>query len=426
MAHSRREAPPFDQGIFLLHLNKGRDALRAGGIATARAELQTALSIRPDDEDVRNLLSLVCFKAGDFEEAEKLTRRLVAENPDSAVLHSNLGIILVKTGAIDEAETELRRAIELKPDHPKSHLYLGFVYRQKRKLGLALEHFGFAGAEKLVAELQDQLRRSTRSSGEVKTALTLGGASAAPSGMAKPQSTTAKLFIPAEFRTPSPAKAEPPPERAESRHAEPRPPEAPAARAKSEPAPKLFRVRDNGTVEITFEGDVLVRRGTVASYGGRIAFSADPRLAGTRAEPLLKASGKGSIFLADRGRKPILVELNEEFFSAEGSRILAIGPTLSFRYEPIHDFPRRRRVDVLKIYGKGGLVLSPARPSFSIPVSAEFPLNVSSRDLVGWSGNLVPSVLPDRFLDEVMLPDSEDPPKIRFEGEGTVLTESPA
>ena len=414
MAHSRREAPPFDQGIFLLHLNKGRDALRNGSVATARTELQTALSIRPDDEDVRNLLSVVCFKAGDFDEAEKLTRRLVAENPESAVLHSNLGIILVKTGSLDQAEAELCRAIELKPDHAKSHLYLGFVYRQKRKLGLALEHFGYAGADKLVAELQGQLKRSSRESGELRASSVLGPSSPTPS-------TTAKLFIPREFRSGAAAAAPPPPPAPA-----PHPAEPPAEKRAGEPAPKLFRVRDNGTVEITFEGDVLVRRGTVASYGGRITFAADPRLAGTRAENLLRASGRGSIFVADPGRRPILVELNDEFFSAEGSRILAIGPTLSFRYEPIHDFPRRRRVDVLKIFGRGGLVLSPAHASFSIPVSPDYPLNVSSRDLVGWSGNLVPSVLPDRFLDEVMLPDGDDPPKIRFEGEGTVLTESPA
>ncbi|HKB71839.1 MAG TPA: tetratricopeptide repeat protein [Thermoanaerobaculia bacterium] len=411
MAHSRREAPPFDQGIFLLHRNKGREALRNGSVATARAELQTALSIRPGDEDVRNLLSVVYFKAGEFEEAEKLTRLLVAENPDSPVLRSNLGIIHVKTGALDEAEAELRRAIELKPDHAKSHLYLGFVYRQKRKLGLALEHFGFAGADRLVAELQEELRRSSRESGDVRAAMR-------KEGPLPNESTTAKLVIPAEFRSPAAAVPKAPPLAAAP--AVPAPPGRPA------PAARLFRIRDNGTVEITFEGEVLVRRGTVASYGGRIAFGPDPRLAGTRAEALLRASGKGSIFLADRGRKPMLVELDDEFFSAEGSRILAIGPTLSFRYEPIHDFPRRRRVDVLKIFGRGGLVLSPARASFSIPVSGEFPLNVSSRDLVGWSGNLVPSVLPDRFLDEVMLPDSDDPPKIRFEGEGTVFTESPA
>ncbi|HWC64953.1 MAG TPA: tetratricopeptide repeat protein [Thermoanaerobaculia bacterium] len=422
MAHSRREAPPFDQGIFLLHLNKGREALRSGNVSTARAELRTALSIRPGDEDVSNLLSVVYFRAGEFDEAEKITRVLVAENPDSAVLHSNLGIIHVKTGALDEAEAELRRAIELKPDHAKSHLYLGFVYRQKRKLGLALEHFGYAGADRLVAELQEELRRSSRESAEGRAAVRVDGAPA--------ESTTAKLVIPAEFRSSSAAAPKP----AATARTGPIPVARPAPVPAAPPAPtlpsgppaRLFRIRDNGTVEITFEGEVLVRRGTVASYGGRIAFAADPRLAGTRAEALLRATGKGSIFLADRGRKPILVELDDEFFSAEGSRILAIGPTLSFRYEPIHDFPRRRRVDVLKIFGKGGLVLSPARASFSIPVSADFPLNVSSRDLVGWSGNLVPSVLPDRFLDEVMLPDSEDPPKIRFEGEGTVFTESPA
>ena len=78
------------------------------------------------------------------------------------------------------------------------------------------------------------------------------------------------------------------------------------------------------------------------------------------------------------------------------------------------------------MYGRGEVVLSMARETLSIPVAADFPLNVSSRDLVGWTGNLVPSVLPDRFHNEDMLPDIEDPPKIRFEGEGTVLTEAPA
>jgi hypothetical protein len=400
VAHTRYDAPPFDQGLFLLHLNKGREALRLGNTALARTELELAQAIRPDDEDVLNLLSVVYFKAGEMEPAEKITRRLVAENAESAVLHSNLGVILVKRGALEDAEVSLRRAIELRPDHSKSHLYLGFIYRQSGKLGLALEHFRFAGAEKLVAELGDQLRRSTRDSGELRTMA---------EGDAPPKSTTAKLVIPKEFRATAPA----------------RPASAEATRPEDRGA-RLFRVREHGAVEINFRGEVLVRRGTVASYGGRIGFASDPKLEGTKAEPLLRASGQGTIFLADRGRRPMLIELKNEFFSAEGSRILAIGPTLSFRYEPVHDFPRRRRVDVLRIFGRGSLVLSPARDTFSIPVSSEFPLNVSSRDLIGWTGNLVPSVLPDRFLDEVMLPDSEDPPKIRFEGEGTVITEAPA
>ena len=58
-------------------------------------------------------------------------------------------------------------------------------------------------------------------------------------------------------------------------------------------------------------------------------------------------------------------------------------------------------------------------------VSAELPLSISSRDLVGWTGELVASVLDDRFLEEVMQPDVASPPKIRFEGEGVVFTEPP-
>jgi Tfp pilus assembly protein PilF len=397
MARSRKEAPPFDQGLFLLHLNKGREQLRTGNLISARSELQIAETIRNDDEDVLNLLSVVYFKSGDLEEAEKITRRLLSENDDSAVLHSNLGVILVKNGNFDEAESQLRRAIELKPDHQKSHLYLGYVYRQKRKLGLALEHFRFAGADKLVAELQAELRRSTRETGELR--------SAPGRGEAGSMSTTNRLVIPKEFRASAPSRRESRPDPV---------------------ADKLFRILNNGTVEIKFQGEVLVRRGTVASYSGKITFAADPKLAGTKAESLLKATGKGSIFLADRGRRPVLIDLENEFFSAEASRVLAIGPTLSFRYEPIHDFPRRRRVDVLRVYGRGGIVLSPSRENFSIAVSPDLPLNVSSRDLIGWTGNLVPSVPPDRFLDEVMLPDTEDPPKIRFEGEGSVMAEAPA
>ena len=78
MAHTRYDAPPFDQGLFLLHLNKGREALRVGNGSQARSELELAQAIRPEDEDVLNLLSVVYFKSGEMEAAEKITRRLVA------------------------------------------------------------------------------------------------------------------------------------------------------------------------------------------------------------------------------------------------------------------------------------------------------------------------------------------------------------
>src|SRR5436309_13284495 len=151
---------PFDQGVFLLHYNRGREAFQEGRYGEARRELESAQKLRPDDPDVLNLLGLVYFKTNAFPEAEVIYRRLARENANVFILHSNLGLILFKQGKLDEAEEHLLRAVELRPNYAKSHLYLGLLYRQRKKLGLALEHLRFAGADKLVREVEAEMRPS--------------------------------------------------------------------------------------------------------------------------------------------------------------------------------------------------------------------------------------------------------------------------
>src|SRR5256886_4867112 len=151
-------APPFDQGVFLLHYNRGREAFQEARYAEARRELESAQRLRPDDSDVLNLLGLVYFKSNAFPEAEVIYRRLSNENPNVFILHSNLGLILFKQGKLEESEHCLLRAVELRPNYAKSHLYLGLLYRQKRKFGPAIEHLKFAGAEKLVREVEAEMQ----------------------------------------------------------------------------------------------------------------------------------------------------------------------------------------------------------------------------------------------------------------------------
>src|SRR5579872_6670305 len=149
---------PFDQGVFLLHYNRGREAFQEGRYAEARRELENAQKLRPDDPDVLNLLGLVYFKTNAFPEAEVIYRRLTKENPNVFILHSNLGLILFKQGKLDDAEKFLIRSIELRPNYAKSHLYLGLLYRQKKKFNLALDHLRFAGADKLVKDVEQEVR----------------------------------------------------------------------------------------------------------------------------------------------------------------------------------------------------------------------------------------------------------------------------
>src|SRR5437763_8953502 len=98
---------PFDQGVFLLHYNRGREAFQEGRYAEARRELESAQRLRPDDSDVLNLLGLVYFKTNAFPEAVVIYRRLSSENPNVFILHSNLGLILFHQSKLDEAEHDL-------------------------------------------------------------------------------------------------------------------------------------------------------------------------------------------------------------------------------------------------------------------------------------------------------------------------------
>lgn len=443
MSRAPGEVPPLDPGIFQIHLTRARQQLRDERFDRARQELELALLAKPNDEEALNLLSVIEFKRGYYHEAAQAARALLQENPNSAILHSNLGLILFKSGVLSEAEQELRRAVELKPDHTRSHLYLGLLYRMRGKLGLALEHLRFAGVKRLVREIEETLSRSGR---EVSGRPAAGGPppAAAPAPVLKlsgPLASRAPAGSPAVTRppmtrtaagsagagpsgSPSGSAGTPSPPRLDSAHDASRATAPPPAGGRSDNRP-LFHIRPDGGLEVASRGIVFVRKGSVVWYSGKMRFAPEPAFRGTRLEKILRSEGRGYLLVNDPGRSAFRRDLNDQFLFVEGGRLLALDHGLSFRLEPIHDFRMNRRLDILKIHGRGSVILSVGGPLLAHEVTPEFPLNVSSRDLVAWTGELVPSVLEDRFLEEVMMPDVGSAPKIRFEGKGTVLTEPP-
>jgi uncharacterized protein (AIM24 family) len=448
-------APPFDQGVFLLHYNRGREAFQEGRYGEARRELESAQRLRPDDADVLNLLGLVYFKTNAFPEAEVIYRRLIGENPNVFILHSNLGLILFKQSKLEEAEQFLLRAVDLRPNYAKSHLYLGLLYRQKKKFGLALEHLKFAGADKLVREVELEMRPS---SPPPPTAPLPPPAAAAPAKTEpQPKLTTEKIRAmsaaqaeavqraamesrtqPGTTPTPTPAPAPPPapvpmPEPAvtaarklqdavdEPQHVEAK--KIDVGR-KIEGASKTFTLHENGFLEINFARSVHVKRGTVSSYSGNLKFVAESGLLGTTAQTLVKAVGQGKIFVYEKGRKTFLLDLNDEFIYVEGRNLLALEDSLTYRVEPIYDASYQRKIDTVKIFGKGSLAISTSIEPLTLRVTREYPLSISSNALVAWTGNLIPTVVDDKSLETVMIENTEVGGfKIRFEGDGVVVSE---
>jgi uncharacterized protein (AIM24 family) len=418
------EAPlhsPFDQGIFLLHYNRGREAFQDGRYAEARRELESAQKLRPDDADVLNLLGLVYFKTNAYPEAEVIYRRLAHENPSVFILHSNLGLILFKQGNIEDAEQHLLRAIELRPNYAKSHLYLGLLYRQRKKFGLALDHLRFAGADKLVREVEAEMRPQSKT----------------PTPPPRPAVAQARVItqkIPAVKpldTQPGAAKPAEPPAMQAARKLQDAVDEAPVDQTrldlgrKIEGASKTFALHENGFLEINFARSVHVKRGTVSSYSGNLKFIAESGLLGTTAQTLVKAVGQGKIFVYEKGSKTFLLDLNDEFIYVEGSNLLALEDTLTYRVEPIYDSSYQRKIDTVKIFGKGSLAISTSIEPLTLRVTKDYPLSISSNSLVAWTGNLIATVMiEDHSVDNVMIESGAAGGfKVRFEGEGVVVSE---
>jgi len=437
-------APPFDQGVFLLHYNRGREAFQERRYAEARRELESAQRLRPDDADVLNLLGLVYFKTNAFPEAEVIYRRLIRENPNVFILHSNLGLILFKQGKHDEAENYLRRAIELRPNYAKSHLYLGLLYRQKKKFEQALEHLKFAGADKLVREVEAEMRPPAPKPAPAPTTQPASQKRVITEKIIaiKPGEEITRAAM--EHRT-QPGKIPTPPVTAEiPKITLPDPPHITAARKlqdavdetqhieakvidvarKIEGASKTFALHENGFLEINFARNVHVKRGTVSSYSGNLKFVAESGLLGTTAQTLVKAVGQGKIFVYEKGRKTFLLDLNDEFIYVEGRNLLGLEDSLTYRVEPIYDGSYQRKIDTVKIFGKGSLAISTSIEPLTLRVTKEYPLSISSNALVAWTGNLIPTVVDDQSLEHVMI-ETEGVAgfKIRFEGDGVVVSE---
>jgi Tfp pilus assembly protein PilF len=412
---------PFDQGVFLLHYNRGREAFQEGRYAEARGELEQAQRLRRDDADVLNLLGLVYFKTNAFPEAEVIYRRLVNENPNVFILHSNLGLILFKQGKLDEAQRYLMRAIELRPNYAKSHLYLGLLYRQKKKLAEALEHLKFAGADKIAREVEAEMKPAAPAQEAVTQKMAI------PAG--KSEETTQKIRAltnehlaevrqlvtqPGQTATPAHTAARKLQEAVdETQLAEEK---RINLERRIEGASKTFSLHDNGFLEINFARSVQVKRGTVSSYSGNLKFLAESGLLGTTAQTLIKAVGHGKLFVYEKGRKTFLLDLNEEFIYVEGSNLLALEDTLTYRVEPIYDAAYQRKIDTVAI--------STSIEPLTLRVTREYPLSISSSSLVAWTGNLIPTVMDDRSVDNVMIETVDDTGfKIRFEGDGVVVSE---
>jgi protein O-mannosyl-transferase len=113
--------------------NAGLALLNAKRFDEARASLERASALKPDEADVLDGLGRAYDGMGDTANAVSSFKRAIEINPDIFESYNNLGAIYFKNANYELAEANFAQALRLKPEATASRFNLGLCYARQRR-----------------------------------------------------------------------------------------------------------------------------------------------------------------------------------------------------------------------------------------------------------------------------------------------------
>lgn len=433
----RDDDPPADDD-FLFHLSRGSELLVQNRVVEAKEELERALGVRPQDAQGQDLLAGVYFRLGVYPTAIQLWRRLAEEFPDDPTLHVNLGLACFKTGQPEDAREHLERALAIDPDHDRAWGYLGLTLWRLGRADEAREAFLRGGQVSMAQRMEEEMHSSApppqveaTPPAVVEDAEVSALRDAASEAVQRLASSSSLSVEPERAGRPTGSwkvletGADPIPRHRPSSSIVPLSPPDLSAMAEGWvvklPKDQPLAVGVEGELLVQAEGAVHSRLSGMRAVRGPLVTEPVERRYRGRARADEPLGGDGDPILRWRG--PVAAVLAPP----EGLRYhaLRIGESLLYvREELVHAFDDRvgyesgrlplagEPVILLAFSGDGTVVLRlPRRPS-GLEVRPDDEVHVDPRSLVGWTGRLFPSAVPE--------PKPPSAP-LAFRGQGIVL-----
>jgi tetratricopeptide (TPR) repeat protein len=109
------------------HFNLATVHMQRGELTAAEAQINQAISLKPDFAEAHANLGLLYDHTGRGAEALPLFKKAVELDPQNAVYHYNLGLAYAKRSRFAEAKQELQKTLELDPSFSEAHKRLILV-----------------------------------------------------------------------------------------------------------------------------------------------------------------------------------------------------------------------------------------------------------------------------------------------------------
>lgn len=198
----------------------------------------------------------------------------------------------------------------------------------------------------------------------------------------------------------------------------------------------LFELETPRMLEVNLDGQVWAKMGSMIAYDGRIKFEREgvfehglgktfkKALTG-EGTSLMKATGNGKLYLADTGKKIIILHLQNDTIFVNGNDLLAFEPSINW------DIKLMRRVAGMmagglfnvRCEGTGMIAITTHYEPLTLRVTPGRPVVTDPNATVAWSGNLEPKFQTDISFKTFLGRGSGESIQMKFEGEGFVVVQ---
>lgn len=198
----------------------------------------------------------------------------------------------------------------------------------------------------------------------------------------------------------------------------------------------FFELETPRMLEVNLDGQVWAKAGSMVAYHGKIKFEREGILEhglGTafkkaitgEGASLMKAGGQGKLYLADEGKKIIILHLNNESIYVNGNDLLAFEPSIKWEIKLMKKIAGLMAGGLFNVRceGTGMIAITTHYEPLTLRVTPGQPVITDPNATVAWSGNLRPEFQTDISLKTFFGRGSGESIQMKFEGDGFVVVQ---
>lgn len=197
-----------------------------------------------------------------------------------------------------------------------------------------------------------------------------------------------------------------------------------------------FELETPRILEVNLMDQVWAKSGAMISYNGNIKFEREgilehgvgkmfkKALTG-EGSSLMKATGRGRLYLADQGKKITIFDLDNETITVNGNDLLAFEPSIDWDIKLMKKVAGMVSGGLFNVTlnGSGRVAITSHYEPLTLLVRPGEPVITDPHATVAWSGHLEPNFKTDVSFKTFIGRGSGESIQMQFEGDGFVIVQ---